>query len=268
MFGGHREGAQVQGEWEESARRVREGRSWTVLGPPQGFVFGAILSIRRRAHMQCFLNSLFMADHNDNAHGSWVQTFPYSLDLHCTDNFSTWAACRDCVLLFGEGYKQRTDANGGLMVLYLAFATIALILFTTVNGEKLYYKDYLFPAVVHFMLVATLATFSILLALEGHSCNEITLRSKTVLSCAMLRLESSEAATSKDSPEARWYMSTARFAAAQLHETLAASKNIHGMSVLGMIDLDKSLVFTVFFAAFTQLTLVLENLTTIEPEQQ
>ena len=231
---------------------------------PRGFVKGALHSIRRRAHLLCFLNSLLLKSHHDNEDGEWSYRWPFQMDLSNPENFQVWALARGCAMLYGDSYKTRTDLNGGLMILYVAIITVAMMGFTAINGEKLYAGNYMFPLALHFSFVFLMASFSVHLSMEGHKLNEMALRSKMVLSAAMLRVEARAARTlaqrhhPRDDP-LRFQLETCRFAAGQVHESLSTSKDLHGTSVLDLFDLDKSLVLTVVFAAVTQFTLIMEN---------
>ena len=54
-------------------------------------------------------------------------------------------------------------------------------------------------------------------------------------------------------------LGSSRFATTQLHESLNEPSRPHPTQILGVIDLDRTVVVSVIFALVTQITLMIEN---------
>ena len=220
---------------------------------PQGFFYGAIISVQRRAQLLTFLNRVLLAPRDASDPNAWSQC----LDLTDAPNFDLWYQCRHATLRFGEVYKKRTDTNGGVLLCYLAVMTLTLVLGSALRGDDpVPFRTYAFPIVAHFFIVVMLGLYGIALAMHGESCTDVADESKCVLAQAMLHLEArGHEARDRDA------LFSARFATQQLHEALVASRQLDQAEVLSIIELNKALVFTVFVSCLTQVTLVLDNTT-------
>jgi len=206
-----------------------------------------------------FLNSLIALEQGK---GGLDKAWKHPLDMKVALNIDLWRRCRELLLLFGESYKRRTDANGGLLIAYVAILTMILILGTAVNSGKLEFQENAFPILLHISTLALLSTFSVALAFEGEAFNLVADETKTVLCSSMIQLEAERNNEKHVLDErAQLNMESARFATAQLHESLTASRTLHPIDVLGLIDLNKTLVMTILFAFLTQITLVLDATT-------
>mmetsp|Transcript_30718 Transcript_30718/g.39595 ORF Transcript_30718/g.39595 Transcript_30718/m.39595 type:complete len:569 (+) Transcript_30718:628-2334(+) len=247
----------------------------TIIISPQAFISSAIVSIQRKARFQCFLNNILDPKAIVNHEKKWKSKWPYQMDFNNPENFELWGKCRTCIFKFGRRYKERTDVNAGLMVCLLGCATACFILFTAINGQKIYIWDIIYYVFLHLTFVIILGTFSIILSIEGQNCDEFNHRSKIVLSNAMMQFEkklyqeslsdSSSLSQRHNRDEYHNNLSSVRSSVVQLHSMMESSLVLSHNKVFGMIPLNKALVGSIIFICFTQITLLLENTTLTPP---
>ena len=240
-------------------------------GPPQGFTYSSILTIARKKDMLSFLNDLIYSDKqieeehetvSDVIHdlgASYHKEWRHRMDLTSPENIENWRKMRDIVMAFGQSYKARTDANGAIMMLYVAVFTLALLLGTVLLPERLDWHNYAFYVIFHISLVIPMGIFAAVLAMQGDACNDVSDKSKMALTAAMIRLEV-RAEKGQLTEEQMSRLGSARFATTQLHESLTSSSRLYPTQILGIIDLDRTLVLSVIFAIVTQITLIIENI--------
>jgi len=234
---------------------------------PQGFFFGAFVSIRRRRRMLEFLNCLICLEQGSFRSGilnedSIIQSkWRLPLDLTRAENIDLWRRCREVVMRFGEAHKQRTDSNGGILLFYGIMLTIFLLFATVISNGKLIFEDYAYPILLHLSTLPLLTLFMIKLAREGELFATASEKSKDILSSSILSLESSR---HKLGDKQRQDLDSARFATQLLQETLTASRWLHPIDMLGIIDLNKTLVISAIVAFVTQLVLLLQLTNTVE----
>ena len=126
-------------------------------------------------------------------------------------------AC-EIVVAFGQSYKVRCDANGAIMMVYVAVFTIILLLGTVILPDKLDLYNYAFYLIFHISLVLPIGIFAAILAMQGDKCNDVADKSKMALTSAMIRLEV-RAEKGDLTKEQMKKLVSARFATTQLHES-------------------------------------------------
>ena len=136
---------------------------------PQGFFYGAIISVQRRAQLLTFLNRVLLAPRDASDPNAWSQC----LDLTDAPNFDLWYQCRHATLRFGEVYKKRTDTNGGVLLCYLAVMTRRSCSAARSGRRPGAVQTYAFPIVAHFFIVVMLGLYGIALAMHGESCTDV-----------------------------------------------------------------------------------------------
>ncbi len=250
--------------------------------PPQGFTYGAILSLKRRKEMLSFLNALLMVDRNkdimpqeqanssnslhfdktDKFKGEHHVDWDFQLDMKHAGNINLWHDCRDIVVEFGASFRARTDANGAIMILYVAVFTLLLVIASIVLPDKISMRSFAFPILAHIMMILPMTMFAMALAREGEECNTVADKSCHLLSSAMLHFEEEISNSSHVlSALELQRINSARNAAAQLHTSLLISKQLHPVEILRLLTLDRALIATVFSAVFVQLSLILNAIT-------
>ena len=169
--------------------------------PPQGFTYVAVLTIARKTDMLSFMNDLFYCDKymehemdtvSDLVHDMGARnhrTWKHRMDLTSPENIENWRKMREIVIAFGQSYKARTDANGALIMMYVAIFTLVLLLGTVLLPNRLDWYNYAFYVVFHLSLVVPMGVFAAVLALQGDKCNDVADRSKVALTAAMIQLE-------------------------------------------------------------------------------
>ncbi len=187
--------------------------------------------------------------------GEWK----YPMDITNPGNIELWRECRDIIGDFGSSFRKRTDANAIIMICYLLLATLIIILLSVLSPNKVLFKDYAWLVITHLAFVVPMAIFAIMLALEGDACSDEITRSSMVLANASIKMEALIHQMELSSYQLQQIQGI-RFSIGQLQKSLEISTLIKPLELLGLITLDKTLVFTILFAAFTQFTLILENL--------
>ena len=244
---------------------------FAMQGPPQGFTYSAILTICRKTDMLSYLNELLYSDRlkeedKDTSHdlihdlgASHHKKWDHRMDLTCAHNIDNWQKMRDIIMLFGDGYQARCDANGGIVMLYVVLFTLLLALGTVIMGaDKLDWYNYAFYLAMHLSLILPMGAFAIVLALEGDKNNNVADQSKMALTSAMISLEVRNQ-NGELTKVQRDRMVSARFATTQLHESLTSSTRLFPTQVLGIIELNRTVVLSIAFAVLTQITLMIEN---------
>jgi hypothetical protein len=163
---------------------------FTFFMSPQGFIYGAILNIRRKARLQCFLNSVLDSDSDINHHRRWRSSWKYSMDFNDPSNFEVWGKCRSCIMRFGRRYQERTDSNAGMIIMFLGISTSFFIFYSAYATTRVPIRAIAYFVILYMFFVLTFASFAVFLALEGEACDEISFRTKAILSNALLKFES------------------------------------------------------------------------------
>ena len=145
------------------------------------------------------------------------------------------------------------------MMVYVAVFTIILLLGTVILPDKLDLYNYAFYLIFHISLVLPMGIFAAILAMQGDKCNDVADKSKMALTSAMIRLEV-RAEKGDLTKEQMKKLVSARFATTQLHESLTSSSRLYPTQILGIIDLDRTVVISIAFALITQVTLMIENI--------
>ena len=69
--------------------------------------------------------------------GARNRTWKHRMDLTSPENIENWRKMREIVIAFGQSYKARTDANGAIIMMYVAIFTLVLLLGTVLLPNRL-----------------------------------------------------------------------------------------------------------------------------------
>ena len=119
-----------------------------------------------------------------------------------------------------------------MLIVYVAVLTLILIFGTAIGSGQLSFDDYAFPILMHLVGLAVLGPFCMKLAFEGEWYHWVADETKTILCSSMIYLEAHRHNELHVDDEAHRSMESARFATAQLHESLTASRTLHPMDVV------------------------------------
>ena len=186
------------------------------------------------------------------------------MDLTRAANLDVWRMCSNVLLHFGDGYRKRTDANGAILLMYVAFMTLSFVIASVSLGNKVLFSKYCYAIILHTVLLLSTGGFALLMSMYGDECNNVGDFSKNVLASAMLNLEAEVQDAQYDktkepmNPTQAYILQSSRYAATQLQEVLSSTKVLYPMEMFDLVQLDRNLGLSIIFACATQFTLMME----------